>query len=105
MNEPLFLKGFMLLSIKDFSKAKDIFNSMYLFQNETEENYSKQELLRKNWKEVCYIFEDYGIYDVNYELKAVGLPENVFSVPLLFDLFWILIYKFMKLNIWGKIRI
>ena len=78
MNEPLFLKGSMLLSIKDFSKAKDIFNSMYLFQNEKEENYTKQELLRKNWKEICYIYDEYDIHDVNYELKAVGLPENVF---------------------------
>ena len=78
MNEPLFLKGSMLLSIKDFSKAKDIFNSMYLFQNEKEENYTKQELLRKNWKEICYIYDEYDIYDVNYELKAVGLPDNTF---------------------------
>ena len=78
MNEPLFLKGSMLLSIKDFSKAKDIFSSMYLFNNEKEENYTKQELLRKNWKEVCYIYDEYDIHDINYELKAVGLPENVF---------------------------
>jgi len=78
MNEPLFLKGSMLLSIKDFSKAKDIFSSMYLFNNEKEENYTKQELLRKNWKEICYIYDEYDIHDINYELKAVGLPENVF---------------------------
>ena len=78
MNDPLFLKGSMLLSIKDFSKAKNIFDSMYLFNNEKEENYTKQELLRKNWKEICYIYDDYDIHDVNYELKAVGLPENVF---------------------------
>ena len=78
MNEPLFLKGSMLLSIKDFSKAKDIFNSMYLFNNEKEENYTKQDLLRKNWKEICYIYDEYDIHDVNYELKAVGLPDNFF---------------------------
>jgi len=78
INEPLFLKGSMLLSIKDFSKVKDIFNSMYLFNNEKEENYTKQDLLRKNWKEICYIYDEYDIHDVNYELKAVGLPENIF---------------------------
>ena len=78
MNDPLFLKGSMLLSIKDFSKAKDIFNSMYLFNNEKEENYTNQDLLRKNWKEICYIYDEYDIHDVNYELKAVGLPENAF---------------------------
>jgi hypothetical protein len=71
MNDPLFLKGSMLLSIKDFSKAKDIFNSMYLFKNEKEENYTTQDLLRKNWKEICYIYDEYDIHDINYELKAV----------------------------------
>jgi hypothetical protein len=78
MNDPLFLKGSMLLSIKDFSKAKDIFNSMYLFKNEKEENYTTQDLLRKNWKEICYIYDEYDIHDINYELKAVGLPDNAF---------------------------
>ena len=28
MNDPLFLKGSMFFGIKDFSKAKDIFNSI-----------------------------------------------------------------------------
>jgi hypothetical protein len=78
MKDPLFLRGSMLLTIKDFSKAKDIFNSMHLFNNEKQENYTKQELLRKNWKEICYIYDEYDIHDINYELKAVGLPENVF---------------------------
>ena len=78
MNDPLFLNGSMLLSIKDFSNPKDIFNSMYVFTDEKEENYTKQDLLRKNWKEICYIYDEYDIHDVNYELKAVGLSENSF---------------------------
>ena len=78
MNDPLFLNGSMLLSIKDFSNSKDIFNSMYLFTDEKEQNYTKQDLLRKNWKEICYIYDEYDIHDVNYELKAVGLSENSF---------------------------
>jgi len=40
--------------------------------------YTKQDLLRKNWKEICYIYDEYDIHDVNYELKAVGLSENSF---------------------------
>ena len=76
MKDPLFLRGSMLLTIKDFSKAKDIFNSMHLFNNEKEENYTKQELLRKNWKEICYIYDDYDLHDITYEIKAVGLPEG-----------------------------
>ena len=77
-DEPIFTKGSMLLGIKDFGKAKDIFKSVYLFQHEEEENYDKQELMKKNWSEVCYIFDNYDIHDVNYELKAFGLPENTF---------------------------
>ena len=78
MNDPLFLKGSMLFGIKDFSKANDIFNSIYLFNQQEEENYYKQDLLKKNWNEVCYVYDDYDIYDINYELKAVGLPENTY---------------------------
>ena len=44
MNDPLFLKGSMLLTIQDFEKAKDIFKSIYLFQNKDEDNYDKQDL-------------------------------------------------------------
>ena len=33
-------------------------------------------LLNKNWNEVCYIYDDYDIHEVNYELKAVGLPKG-----------------------------
>ena len=76
MNDPLFLKGSMLLTIKDFSKAKDIFKSIYLFKEEDDKEYEKQDLIKKNWNEICYLYNDYDIYDVNYELKAVGLPEN-----------------------------
>ena len=78
MNDRLFTKGSMLFSIKDFSKAKNILDSIYIFKEEDEDNYDKQELLRKNWYEICYIYDDYDIYDINYELKAVGLPENTY---------------------------
>ena len=78
MNDPLFTKGSMLFTIKDFSKAQNILNSIYIFKDEDEDNYDKQELLRKNWYEICYIYDYYDIYDVNYELKAVGLPENTY---------------------------
>jgi len=77
-DDPIFTKGSMLLGIKDFGKAKDIFKSVYIFQQEEEENYDKQELVKKNWNEVCYIFDNFDIHDVNYELKAFGLPERTF---------------------------
>lgn len=77
-DDPIFTKGSMLLGIKDFGKAKDIFKSVYLFQQEEEENYETPELMKKNWSEVCYIFDNFDIHDVNYELKAFGLPEKTF---------------------------
>ena len=40
MNDSLFLRGSMLLSIKDFGNAKDIFKSIYLFQEKDEELYT-----------------------------------------------------------------
>ena len=70
----------MLLGIQDFRNLKDIFSSKLLFNEENinYENYQKQDLLRKNWNEICYVYDDYDIHDINYELKAVGLPENVY---------------------------
>ena len=76
-DDSLFLKGSMLLGIKDFSNAKNIFKSMYVFKENENENdfYSQQKLLRKNWYEICYINDEYDIHDITYELKAVGVPE------------------------------
>ena len=34
------------------------------------------ELLKKNYHEICYIYDDYDIHDIYYTLKAVGLPDN-----------------------------
>ena len=75
--DSIFLKGSMLLGINDFG-SKDIFSSRQIF---TEEDFVKkgaQDLIRKNWNEICYVYDDYDIHDVNYEIKAVGLPSNSF---------------------------
>ena len=80
INDSLFLKGSMLFGIKDFSKADNIFKSMYIFDNqeEVDENfYDKQNLIKKNWRESCYINDDYDTHDITYELKAIGLPNNM----------------------------
>ena len=77
-DDSLFLKGSMLLGIKDFSNAKDIFKSMYVFREDNDDSiYDTQKLIRKNWHEICIINNDYDIHDINYELKAVGLPEKM----------------------------
>ena len=75
--DTIFLKGSMLLGISDFGN-KNIFNSSNIFSEEDFVKKGVQDLLRKNWNEICYVYDDYDIHDVNYELKAVGLPSNSF---------------------------
>ena len=33
------------------------------------------QLLRKNYHEICYVYDDYEIHDIYYDLKAVGLGD------------------------------
>ena len=77
------MRGITLIKVKDFGKQIDLFKTTLLFknQNEAKENKSKNpELLSKNWNEVCYIYDDYDIHDINYEIKAVGLkPYSYFD--------------------------
>ena len=77
MIDKRFLKNSMLLGIDEFSNPNDIFSSRFLF-NDKNINYHKKNLLRRNWKEICYVYEDYDIYDVHFELKAVGLEEDCY---------------------------
>jgi len=73
-----FLKNSMLLDLKEYLNS-DIFKSTKLFnEDDNNENQENQNLLEKNWNEKCYIYDEYDLYDVNYELKAVGLPPNVY---------------------------
>ena len=75
------MKGTTLIKVKDFRKQIDLFKSTILFKNqkETKENNTKNpKILSKNWNEVCYIYDDYDIHDVNFEIKAVGLQPYSF---------------------------
>ena len=77
------LRGSTLIGINDFGKNIDLFRSTILFSNKNEivENRMREpKILRKNWHEVCYIYDDYDMHDVNYEIKAVGLgPFSFFN--------------------------
>ena len=43
------------------------------------ENYiDEPQLIRKNWHEICYVYDDYDIHDIYYDIKAVGLSGNSF---------------------------
>ena len=67
----------MLLNIQNFGDPTQLFCSKMIF-NDNYINFYEEKLLEKNWKEICYIYEDYDLYDIYYELQAVGLPENTF---------------------------
>ena len=77
------LRGSTLIGINDFGKNIDLFKSKILFdnRNEMQENRMREsKILRKNWNEVCYVYDDYDMHDVNFEIKAVGLgPFSSFN--------------------------
>ena len=33
----------------------------------------------------CHIYDEYDLYEINYELKAVGLPDDMFFNTTSFD--------------------
>ena len=77
------LRGSTLIGINDFGKNIELFKSKILFQDKNiqEENKIREaKILRKNWHEICYIYDDYDMHDVNFEIKAVGLgPFSFFN--------------------------
>ena len=82
-NDDDLLRGSTLIGISDFGKNIDLFKSKILFdnKNEREENRIREaKILRKNWHEVCYVYDDYDMHDVDFEIKAVGLgPFSFFN--------------------------
>ena len=77
INNNIPIKNSMLLNIQNFGDPTQLFCSKMIF-NDNYINFYEEKLLEKNWKEICYIYEDYDLYDIYYELQAVGLPENTF---------------------------
>ena len=77
------LRGSTLIGINDFSKNIELFKSKILFEdkNINQENKIREaKILRKNWHEVCYVYDDYDMHDVHFEIKAVGLgPFSFFN--------------------------
>ena len=72
----IFLKNSMLLGINEFSNPNEIFSSRLIFKKENNKDYYEPQLIEKNWKEICYVYEDYDLHEVNFVLQAVGLNEN-----------------------------
>ena len=65
------------LFIKPKGSKEELYKTINLFSKEKDVSSSKTpKLLEKNWHEICYVYDDYDIYDVNFILKAVGLSNN-----------------------------
>ena len=74
----LFGSMLMGVNIQLILTAKDTFDTSRLFNDEKNKIYnsSKPDLLRENWHEICEIYEDYDLHEINFEIKAIGLLKN-----------------------------
>ena len=97
----MFLKNSMLLGIDDFANSNDLFSSKILFRDNNIDIY-KKDLLRRNWKETCYVYQDYDLYDITFELKAVGLKSNCYYNQASIGLTLNRTYKILEFEIDGK---
>ena len=76
ISNSFFSEGTKLLDIKDFRRAENIFNSMCRSNiSGTEDIYNAQNLIKKNYQVICHLKDNYDIYDINYELEVLNLPE------------------------------
>ena len=68
-----------LYNVKNANKKLDLYKTVNLFkndENELDNNIEFSELKKKNYHEICYIYDEYDTHDIYYTLKAVGLPDN-----------------------------
>ena len=68
----------LLYNAKDQAKKLDIFKTINIFQNkdELDGDLEESKLFKKNYHEICYVYDDYDIHDIYYILKAIVLPNN-----------------------------
>ena len=67
----------LLCNAKDPSKKLDIFKTINLFQkkDKIDESRNESKLLKKNYHEICYVYDEYDIHDIYYTLKAIVLTN------------------------------
>ena len=63
---------------KNTSEKLNIYTTVNIFKNKDElsEELDKSKLLRKNYHEICYIYDEYDMHDIYYTLKAIVLPNQ-----------------------------
>jgi hypothetical protein len=67
LGESLFYKA------KNQNQKLDIFKTINLFQKKDniDESRAESKLLKKNYHEICYIYDEYDVHDIYYTLKAI----------------------------------
>ena len=68
-----------LYKIKSGSIDLNSFNLFDILDNNNDNNYENADnpkILRLNWQEICYIYDDYDIHDIKYIIKAIGFKGD-----------------------------
>ena len=78
--ENISLKDSFLIKVENIKDKLDIYKSKTLFMDKEDKDsfIHEKQILRKNWNETCYVYDDYDEYDIYYDIKAVGLDKNQF---------------------------
>lgn len=71
----IYFDNSMLLN---YEIEKDKFSPEILFQQENDDNNQLTGLFRQNWNEIVYIYNDYNIHNINFDLKAINIPKKSF---------------------------
>ena len=84
-NENISLKDSFLFEVEDKKNKIELYKTKVLFENKEKEEiesfFEEAKIIRKNWHEKCYIYDDYDLHDIYYDIEAVGLDEkNYFNV-------------------------
>ena len=65
------VKQSFFLEPKNIKNKLELFKSINLFGNEEIENFNDKDIIiRKNWHEICYVYDNYDFYDLNYDIQA-----------------------------------
>ena len=91
----------MLVDLKEYLNSDNIFTNLFK-EDDNIENQENENLLERKWDEKCYIYDDYDLYDVNYELKAVGLPPNTYYYFSSFPFYIGILVEIIEFEIDGK---
>ena len=62
---------------------EDLYKTVNIFKETEDDKLMEQfideaQILRKNYHVLCYVYDDFDVYDIYYDLKAVGLRRGEF---------------------------